>query len=174
MFAWARGAGEGIQTHRLVILGPSELTTDRPAGTALPGLRQTAVIYIDKAVRGELASHMVMDANLGGRRIQGRQRNGVAKRVESYGRCQKMAWYWIIPSTYSKKTFNNEKARFSFCMRHQTHFSAWEELFSMCLSKRYDQKSFAPSQQNAIRDTSGHINISCLWLSLTWGSNKIK
>lgn len=76
------------QTHRLVILGPFELTTDSPAGTALPGLRQTAVIYIDKAVRGELASHMVMDANLGGRRMQERERNVVVKRVERHGRYQ--------------------------------------------------------------------------------------
>lgn len=56
------------QTHRLVILASFEPAMDNPAGSALLGLRQTAVIYIDKAVRGEVASHMVMDANLGGKR----------------------------------------------------------------------------------------------------------
>lgn len=35
--------------------------------------RQTAVIYIDKAVRGEVASRMVMDADLGGRREKERK-----------------------------------------------------------------------------------------------------
>lgn len=69
-----RGAVRESKHIGLVILGPSEPTTDSPAGSALPGLRQTAVIYIDKAVRGELASHMVMDANLGARRMQGRER----------------------------------------------------------------------------------------------------
>lgn len=38
-----------------------------PAPLGCDHSRQTAVIYIDKAVRGEGASRAVMDANLGGR-----------------------------------------------------------------------------------------------------------
>lgn len=50
-------------------LGPPPLGCDHS--------RQTAVIYIDKAVRGEGASRAVMDANLGGR---GARRRGTEKK----------------------------------------------------------------------------------------------
>lgn len=42
--------------------------------------RQTAVIYIDKAVRGEVASCMVMDADLGGRSEREREEGKQEKR----------------------------------------------------------------------------------------------
>lgn len=55
-------------------LGPPPLGCDHS--------RQTAVIYIDKAVRGEGASRAVMDANLGGR---GARRRGTEKKKGRLG-----------------------------------------------------------------------------------------
>lgn len=98
-----RGGGAVRESkHRLVIPGPSEPTTDGSAGTSLPGLRQTAVIYIDKAVRGELASHVVMDANLGGGRMQERERNRSAGEREEL--CRRFQIYALGAEKYRART----------------------------------------------------------------------
>lgn len=55
--------------------------------------RQTAVIYIDKAVRGEVASRMVMDAGLGGRR--GRERKGEERMQEMSKGQRQISDFWV-------------------------------------------------------------------------------
>lgn len=47
--------------------------------------RHTAVIYIDKAVRGEVASRAVMDADLGGEKEKKEQRREQSNTKKRYG-----------------------------------------------------------------------------------------
>ena len=172
------------RTYRLVILGSSEHAMGSPAGTALPGWdhsRQTAVIYIDKAVRGEVASRMVMDADLGGRWERGRKRSGEEERNQEMSEeqrqisdfvCVCVCSIWIILSTHSNKTVSDTiRGFFAFCKRSKALLYKSRSSVPVYLRRLSMESSPAltPLQQEAIWDAPGRINISCLCLSFTWG-----
>lgn len=139
--------------------------------------RQTAVIYIDKAVRGEGASRMVMDANLGGRRKKREKGRGEGRTQEMREEPWQISDFyvcstWIILSVHSNKTVSNTmRGFFTFYKRSKALLYKSRTSIPVYLQRLSAESSLAlaPLQQNAIWDTSGRINISCLWLSFTRG-----